>query len=87
MMKANPEAKKKIASQVMKKAMKGDLTASKLLLSYMDGNPVSTLELSGPDGKPLEIEARAVYTPLQLKIISEGYADGLKKALEIKSEK
>ncbi len=87
MLKSNPEAKREIGVKVMEKAMLGDLNAVKLLWSYMDGTPVGTLELTGKDGKPLEIEARAIYTPLQLKIISEGYSNSLKKALEIKSGK
>ena len=87
MLRADPNIKKALSQMVLQKAIKGDLAAAKVIWSYMDGTPISTLELTGKDGGPLEIEARAIYTPLQLKVISEGYADGLKEALEIKSGK
>ena len=49
-----PEVKAAIGAQIAAKAMEGDATAVKLLWNYMDGMPSQGVELSGPDGGPID---------------------------------
>ena len=54
MLESNPDVKAKIGKKVAEKAMAGDITAVKLVWQYMDGMPLQGIELSGPDGSPME---------------------------------
>jgi hypothetical protein len=44
MMAAQPEIKKALGTKLIELALKGDLTAIKLLMSYMDGMPKQEIE-------------------------------------------
>jgi|SoimicMinimDraft_3_1059731.scaffolds.fasta_scaffold66133_1 hypothetical protein len=41
-------------------AVKGDTNAAKLLLGYAYGKPRSQVELSGPEGAPLEVDVTVI---------------------------
>jgi hypothetical protein len=41
-------------------AMTGDLEAAKILLGYTYGRPRAQVELSGPDGGPMEVDVSVV---------------------------
>lgn len=47
---ANPEVKEALAKAILTKALRGDVTAQKLLWSYMDGQPPQTIKHSGVIG-------------------------------------
>ncbi|RMD73087.1 MAG: hypothetical protein D6822_00125 [Cyanobacteria bacterium J149] len=55
MMKAKPEVRDAIGKKIIEKALKGDITAMKLIWNYMDGLPKQSHEISGPDGGPIPI--------------------------------
>jgi len=44
MLASNPEVKDAIGKSIMKKALEGDVTAQKLVWSYMDGMPSQAIE-------------------------------------------
>lgn len=45
------------ARAVVAKAKKGDLRAAQMVLEYAIGKPTDRVELSGPDGGPIELAA------------------------------
>lgn len=45
MLASKPEIKKKIGEQIAKKALQGDVTATKMLWGYMDGQPKEQLDI------------------------------------------
>jgi len=55
MLGSEPEIKAALGKSVLKKALSGDMTAMKLVWSYMDGMPVQGLELGGVDGGPIVV--------------------------------
>lgn len=56
MMDAQPEIKKALSKVILQKALEDkDMTAIKLLWSYLDGMPKLTQEISGPEGEPIII--------------------------------
>jgi hypothetical protein len=46
-----------VAQELMVKALAGDLKAIELVLAYGIGKPSEKVEVSGPDGGPMEIVA------------------------------
>jgi hypothetical protein len=52
MMGEKPEIKKALSTKVLEMALKGDMTAIKLLWSYMDGQPQQSMDVT-TDGKAL----------------------------------
>lgn len=56
MMGAKPEIKQALGTKLIELALKGDLAAIKLLMSYLDGNPIQRTELTGADGAPVQFE-------------------------------
>jgi hypothetical protein len=57
MMAAKPEIKQALGTKLIELALRGDLAAIKLLMGYIDGNPVNTTELTGKGGGPVELTA------------------------------
>ncbi len=47
MLKSNPEIKNKIGNAIVRKALKGDVTAQKLVWGYMDGMPPQEIKATG----------------------------------------
>lgn len=62
MMDEKPEIKQALGTKLVEMALKGDLAAIKLLMSYIDGNPVQRNELTGKDGEALTTQA-VIYLP------------------------
>lgn len=56
MMNETPEIKKALGTKVIEYALKGDMTAMKMLWQYMDGMPTQVNEITGKDGQPIQIE-------------------------------
>lgn len=56
MLNEKPEIKQALAAKVMELAMKGDVTAMKMLWNYMDGMPLQKTKLSGDEDNPLVVD-------------------------------
>ena len=56
MMDAKPEIKQALGTKVLQLALDGDLTAIKLLWSYLEGMPKIRNEIMGPEGGELVIK-------------------------------
>jgi hypothetical protein len=61
MMDEKPDIKKALGSKILEYALKGDMTAIKLLWQYMDGMPTQRQELTGKDGE--DIKSTLIYLP------------------------
>ena len=53
MMDEKPEIKKALGAKILEMAMKGDITAMKTLWNYMDGMPLSAIDVTS-QGEKLE---------------------------------
>lgn len=61
MFQADPTKKQELMMAIFKKAMQGDASAMKLVWSYMDGSPLQGIELSGPEGGPVETSLNVTF--------------------------
>jgi hypothetical protein len=60
----DPETVQDVTQKLAELARGGDVPAAKLLLEYVVGKPVQSVELSGPDGEPLGIDFGSIQTSL-----------------------
>ncbi len=54
MLKSKPEVRDAIGKKIIEKALKGDITAMKLVWSYMDGLPQQSIDMTS-NGKPIPL--------------------------------
>jgi hypothetical protein len=53
---ADPDAVRRVGRKLLALAENGDVAAIKIWLSYVIGQPVQAVELTGPDGGPLGVD-------------------------------
>jgi hypothetical protein len=56
----SPEQVKAVITKLAELAADGDAVAARLFLEYTCGRPAQSVELSGPDGNPLELQGLMV---------------------------
>jgi len=57
----DPKKLERIAEALFKLAEEGDMAAIKELASRLDGTPTQSIEMSGPDGDPIQVEQAGTF--------------------------
>jgi hypothetical protein len=58
---ANPKKLEKIIDKLLEEAEAGNMTAVKEVVDRLDGKAIAAVEMSGPDGNPIEIEQAGTF--------------------------
>jgi hypothetical protein len=68
---ANPKKLEKIITKLLDEAEEGNMTAIKEVVDRLDGKAVAAIEMSGPDGNPIEIEQAGTFAKeLMAKVLA-----------------
>lgn len=67
----DPKKLDRIADTLFKLAEEGDMSAIKEISDRLDGKAIAAVEMSGPDGNPIEIEQAGTFAKeLMAKILA-----------------